>query len=84
MKINDNIKKLVDLLSQENDFITANELKNKYNLDNTIQSLNASLSASIYNNILFTKTKKVVNDKMLTAYKLVANYQDTLNDNKGE
>ena len=80
MKITPNAKRLVDLLSQESGFISSKELKAKYNLQDSIQALNGTLSAKVYDGVLINKDKKPIDGKFVTVYKLVDNYQDLLQE----
>ena len=71
-----NMVKLVDCLKEENDFLSASEIKAKYNLEKSVQSINGSLSASAYNGKLFNKDTKALDNKLVKCYKLTDNYKD--------
>jgi len=77
--LTDNMTTLIKHLEKETDFISAIELKAKYYLDKSIQSINGSLSASAYNNILFTKSTKVLDNKIVKCYKLTDTYKNYIN-----
>ena len=79
IKLTDNIKMLVEKLASEKDFLSASEIKEKFSIEKSVQSLNGSLSASAYNEKLFVKSTKIVNDKLVKSYKLANDYTSYIN-----
>ena len=77
----DNLKVYINALGQEIEPVTVKELTDRHPdkfAGKTDNSKRASLSSTSIKHIII-KTKKQENDKLVTAYQLVENWQELLN-----